>query len=59
MFSYVDLVPRVVAQGALDLRGWGGSRRQGFDQYAANEYVDLDRRQSSTSIGGIDADPPP
>ena len=40
--------------------GDGTASDEGSDQVAANEYVNLDRRQSSSAIGrGIDADPGP
>ena len=62
MFSHVDPIPGVAVQGACStFPAVGGlASDKGSDQVASNEYVNLDRRQSSSAKQqGIDADPGP
>jgi hypothetical protein len=53
MFSYVDPFLASLSKGAGSIFAAGGGMASGKGSYpvAANEYVNLDRRQSSSAIG--------
>ena len=58
MGTQTDIAERIVAGGGDYLLAL---KAKGSDQVAANEYVNLDRRQSSSAIGRgsmLDAGPP-